>query len=145
MQNNTFDDIYTDLIMEHSTNSPYQHNIDSPTCSLHGHNPSCGDDITLHLTLDNDIIKDASFVGHGCAISQSSTSIMIQTLIGKTLTEAKQIIQTFIDMIERKPITKEQKELLGDSIAFENISNMPARVKCALLSWRTLEKMIDEK
>ncbi len=143
MENN-IKDIYTDLIMEHSSNSPYMHNLDLPTCSLHGHNPNCGDDITLNVKIANNKIVDAAFIGHGCAISQSSTSIMIETLIGKTIDEAKEIINIFIDMIERKKLTQTQKKKLGNSIAFENISNMPARVKCALLSWRTLQKMIEE-
>ena len=142
---NDIDNIYTDLIMEHSSNSPYMRNLYLPTCSLHGHNPNCGDDITLNLKIENNKIVDAAFVGHGCAISQSSTSIMIETLIGKTIDEAKEIIDIFINMIERKKLTPAQKKKLGNSVAFENISNMPARVKCALLSWRTLQNMLEEK
>ena len=67
-----FNDIYTDLIMEHSMNSYNKRNLDSPTCSLKGHNPNCGDEIELEVKLDGDVIEDMSFIGHGCAISQSS-------------------------------------------------------------------------
>ena len=140
-----FDDMYTDLIMEHSMNSPNKKNIDSPTCSLKGHNPNCGDEIELEVKLDGDKIEDMSFIGHGCAISQSSTSIMLETLIGKTVDEAKTIIDIFVKMIERQPITQAERNLLGDSVVFENICNMPARVTCALLSWRTLQKKLEEK
>ena len=140
-----FDDMYTDLIMEHSMNSPNKKNIDSPTCSLKGHNPNCGDEIELEVKLDGDKIEDMSFVGHGCAISQSSTSIMIDTLRGKTLTEAKNIIAIFLKMIRRESLTNEEKDLLKDSIAFENISNMPARVTCVELAWRTLDDMLNKK
>ena len=139
-----FNDIYTDLIMEHSMNSYNKRNLDSPTCSLKGHNPNCGDEIELEVKLDGDVIEDMSFIGHGCAISQSSTSIMIDTLRGKTITEAKNIIGTFLKMIRREPLSDAEKDMLRDSIAFENISNMPARVKCAELAWRTLDDILKE-
>ena len=84
-----------------------------------------------------------SFSGHGCAISQSSTSIMIDTLRGKTIDEAKKIISIFIKMIDREDVSDDEKKLLGNSIAFENISNMPARVKCALLAWHTTNDYIN--
>lgn len=145
MEANDLNDIYTELVMEHSANSPYKHDLDSANCSLHGHNPNCGDDITLKLEFKDDKIANASFVGQGCAISQSSTSIMLETLIGKTVDEAKTIIDIFVKMIERQPITQAERNLLGDSVVFENICNMPARVKCALLSWRTLQKKLEEK
>ena len=145
MEANDLNDIYTELVIEHSANSPYKHDLDSANCSLHGHNPNCGDDITLKLEFKDDKIADASFVGQGCAISQSSTSIMLETLIGKTVDEAKTIIDIFVKMIERQPITQAERNLLGDSVVFENICNMPARVKCALLSWRTLQKKLEEK
>ena len=145
MEANDLNDIYTELVMEHSANSPYKHDLDSANCSLHGHNPNCGDDITLKLEFKDDKIADASFVGQGCAISQSSTSIMLETLIGKTVDEAKTIIDIFVKMIERQPITQAERNLLGDSVVFENICNVPARVKCALLSWRTLQKKLEEK
>lgn len=140
----SFDNIYSELVMEHSTNSPYKHELENNNCTLHGHNPSCGDDITLQLRIENKKIVDASFSGVGCAISQSSTSIMLETLIGKTLAEAKEIVDAFVNMIDRKPISQKQKDLLGNGLVFENISNMPARVKCALLAWRTLQKHLEE-
>ena len=138
------DDIYTNIIMEHMRDSQNRGELDNKTCSLHGHNPNCGDDITLHLNLFDGKIKDMSFTGSGCAISQSSTSVMIDTLKGKTIEEAKEIVDIFVDMIDRKEITDSQKKLLKEAIAFENISNMPARVKCALLSWKTLKNKLDE-
>ena len=136
------EDIYSDYVMEHSLNSPYKHELANSTCSLHGHNPSCGDDITLQLKIEDNVIVDGAFVGHGCAISQSSTSVMLETLIGKTLEEANKIIDAFVAMIDREKLTKQQKALLGNCIAFENISHMPARVKCALLAWKTLQNEI---
>ena len=85
-----------------------------------------------------------SFTGHGCAISQASTSIMIDVLKGKTIKEAKDIIQTFIDMIKRETKSEEELKKLEDAIAFKNVANMPARVKCALLAWHTMEELFNE-
>ena len=86
-----------------------------------------------------------AFLGHGCAISQASTSIMIDTLRGKTIEQAKEIIKTFIEMIKRETTDEEQLKKLEDAIAFRNVSNMPARVKCALLAWHTLEDMLNKE
>lgn len=138
-------DIYTDLVMEHSMNSYNKKHIDCPTCSLKAHNPNCGDEITLSLVTENGVIKDMAFSGYGCAISQSSTSIMIDTLKGQTIEKAKQIIDIYLRMIKREEISNEEKRLLKDSIAFENIANMPARVKCATLAWHTLDDMLNGK
>ncbi len=110
-----------------------------------GHNPNCGDEITLELKLNGDIIEDMAFSGHGCAISQASTSIMIDVLKGKTVEEAKEIIKTFIDMIKRETKSEEELEKLEEAIAFRNVANMPARVKCALLAWHTIEDILNKK
>ena len=139
------DDIYNALIMEHSMNSYNKKKLEKADYSEIGHNPNCGDEITLELKLNGNIIEDMAFSGHGCAISQASTSIMIDTLKGKTIDEAKEIIKTFIEMIKRETTDEEQLKKLEDAIAFRNVANMPARVKCALLSWHTMEDMINGK
>ena len=135
-------DVYNDLIMEHSMNSYNKKKLEGADYSEIGHNPNCGDEITLELKLDGDKIEDMAFTGHGCAISQASTSIMIDTLRGKTIEEAREIIKAFIEMIKREISDEEQLKKLEDAIAFKNVSNMPARVKCALLAWHTLDDMI---
>ena len=137
-------DVYNDLIMEHSMNSYNKKKLEGANYSEIGHNPNCGDEITLELKLDGDKIEDMAFTGHGCAISQASTSIMIDTLRGKTIEEAKEIIKTFIEMIKREITDEEQLKKLEDAIAFKNVSNMPARVKCALLAWHTLEDILNK-
>ena len=137
-------DVYNDLIMEHSMNSYNKKKLEGADYSEIGHNPNCGDEITLELKLDGNKIKDMAFTGHGCAISQASTSIMIDTLRGKTIEEAKEIIKTFIEMIKREITDEEQLKKLEDAIAFKNVSNMPARVKCALLAWHTTEDMLNK-
>ncbi len=137
-------DVYNELIMEHSMNSYNKKKLDNATCSEIGHNPNCGDEITLEIKLNGNTIEDMAFSGHGCAISQSSTSIMIDTLKGKTIEEAKEIIKTFIGMIKREITDEEELKKLEDAIAFKNVSNMPARVKCALLAWHTIEGMLEK-
>ena len=133
-------DVYNDLIMEHSMNSYNKKKLEGADYSEIGHNPNCGDEITLELKLDGNKIEDMAFTGHGCAISQASTSIMIDTLRGKTIEETKEIIKTFIEMIKRETTDEEQLKKLEDAIAFKNVSNMPARVKCALLAWHTMDE-----
>ena len=137
-------DVYNDLIMEHSMNSYNKKKLEGADYSEIGHNPNCGDEITLELKLDGNKIEDMAFTGHGCAISQASTSIMIDTLKGKTIDEAKEIIKTFIEMIKRETTDEEELKKLEDAIAFRNVANMPARVKCALLAWHTVEDMLDK-
>ena len=136
--------IYNEIIMEHSMNSYNKKNLDNPDFSEMGHNPNCGDEIKLEIKLNGDIIEDMAFTGHGCAISQASTSIMIDTLKGKKIEEAKEIIKTFIDMIKREEIDEGKLKKLEDAIAFKNVSNMPARVKCALLAWHTIEDLLEK-
>lgn len=137
-------DVYNDLIMEHSMNSYNKKKLEDVTYSEKGHNPNCGDEINLEIKIKGNIIEDMAFTGSGCAISMSSTSIMIDTLKGKTLEEAKKIIDTFIKMIKREIKDERELEKLEDAIAFKNISNMPARVKCALLAWHTIEEMLNK-
>ena len=138
-------DIYNDLIMEHSMNSYNKKKIENPTCCEMGHNPNCGDEIEIQIKLNDNIIEDMAFTGHGCAISQASTSIMIDTLKGKTVEEAKDILKTFIEMIKRETKNEEDLKKLEDAIAFRNVSNMPARVKCALLAWHTIEDLLNKQ
>ena len=137
-------DVYNELIMEHSMNSYNKKKLENADYCEVGHNPNCGDEITLQLKLNGNKIEDMAFSGHGCAISQASTSIMIDVLKGKTIKEAKEIIKTFIDMIKRETKSEEELEKLEEAIAFRNVANMPARVKCALLAWHTIEDMLNE-
>ena len=140
--NDSLNDLYNDLIMEHSMNSYNKRKLSCADFCEIGHNPNCGDEITLEIKMNGNVIEDMAFSGHGCAISQASTSIMIDTLKGKTIDEAKEIIKTFIEMIKRETTDEEELKKLEDAIAFKNVSNMPARVKCALLAWHTVEGIL---
>ena len=134
--------LYTELILEHSQNSENKGHLDHANCTERGRNPSCGDDITLELVCRGDIIEDASFTGSGCAISQASTSIMIDLIKGKSKEEAGELVNTFLSMIKKELNDYDKLEMLEDAVAFQNIGNMPARVKCATLAWHTLREAI---
>lgn len=137
-------DIYTTLIMEHSASKHNRRKLDHVDLSEKGHNPSCGDEITLELKMNGDIIEDLAFTGQGCAISQASTSMMIDLIKGKSKEEALELVETFIGMIKREITDEDKLEELEDAIVLKNISNMPARVKCAVLAWHTLKEAMEK-
>ncbi|WP_101773266.1 Fe-S cluster assembly sulfur transfer protein SufU [Peptostreptococcus faecalis] len=136
--------LYTDMLLQESNNKANRRELESPTFKELGHNPSCGDEITLEIEMDGDTIKDAAFVGEGCAISRASTSMMIDLIKGKDIHEAKELTEKFIGMIKKEvDVDDDLIDTLGDAVILENVSNMPARVKCAVLAWHTLANIID--
>ena len=137
--------LYTDMLLQESNNKANMRDLEAPTYKELGHNPSCGDEITLQIEMDGDIIKDASFAGVGCAISRASTSMMIDLIKGKNIHEAKELVEKFIGMIKKEvPVDDDLIDALGDAVVLENVSNMTARVKCAVLAWHTLGNIIDK-
>jgi SUF system FeS assembly protein, NifU family len=136
-------DIYTELIMEHNSDKRNRRKLVNASISKRGHNPSCGDDIVLEVEFAEEIIKDVAYTGSGCAISQASTSIMIDLIKGKTKAEAMELVNLFMGMIKREITAEEELEVLEEAIALQNISNMPARVKCAVLAWHTLKDIVE--
>lgn len=136
--------IYTQVITEHSNSNRNKHHLEHPDVVEEGVNPSCGDEITLEVRIENGIIEEASFTGSGCAISQASTSIMVDLMEGKTIEEARVLVETFLGMVKKEITDEDELEALEEAIALQNISNMPARVKCAVLAWYTLKKALDE-
>ena len=141
-ENTALGDLYTEVIGEHSRSPENKGELAAATVRERGHNPSCGDEITLELQIENGIIKDAAYTGVGCAISQASTDIMIDLMRGKTVEEAQRLAELFTSMIKREVTDDAALEELDEAIALKNISNMPARVKCAVLAWHTLEDVI---
>lgn len=135
-------ELYTELILEHNQNKANKRSVAGATHSEHGHNPSCGDDITVEAVIEGGIIQDLAYTGSGCAISQASASMMADLLNGKTLEEGKDLTERFIRMIKRERIPEEKLEELGDAYVLKNIQNMPARVKCAVLAWHALNELI---
>ncbi|MBQ7197827.1 MAG: SUF system NifU family Fe-S cluster assembly protein [Selenomonadaceae bacterium] len=134
------EDIYTELIAEHSHATENRRQLPNATFTERGHNPSCGDDITLQLEIADGVIKDAAFTGQGCAISQASTDMMIELLRGKKVDDAKKLAELFIAMIKGDVTNDDELEQLDDAAALKNIANMPARVKCATLAWHTFNQ-----
>ncbi len=135
-------EIYTELIAEHSQAKENRRQLEHATIKERGHNPSCGDDITLELEVADGVIKDAAFDGVGCAISQASTDMMIELMRGKTVDEARRLAELFIDMIKGEVTDDDELAELDEAAALKNISTMPARVKCATLAWHTLDTAV---
>ena len=137
------DNIYTTAaLMEHNAHPDYKYDLEDYTHEHEGINPSCGDEMVLKLRLNGDVIEEAAFVGHGCAVSQASADIMAELITGETVEEAKRLSGLFIGMIQGDDLSEQDKEDLDEAYELESISRMPARVKCAELAWRTLEGMI---
>lgn len=137
--------IYTEILTEHTKSNRNKHHIEHPTAVCKGVNPSCGDAIELEIREKDGIIEDAGFTGVGCAISQASTSIMIDLIIGKPVAEAMELSTIFFKMIKHEITDEVQLEVLEDAIVLKDISHMPARVKCAVLGWHTLENAVENK
>lgn len=135
-------EIYTELIMEHNLSKRNRRELSCCDAAEKGHNPSCGDEIKIQVKYNGNVIEDIAFTGKGCAISQASTSMMIDLTKGKSKDEAKKYIDTFIAMIKREIKDEKELEVLEDAMVFLNISNMPARVKCAVLAWHTLDEIM---
>ena len=133
------EDIYTELIAEHSQAKENRRQLEHATIKERGHNPSCGDEITLELEVADNKIVDAAFSGAGCAISQASTDMMIELMRGKNVDEAQRLAELFIKMIQGEVTDDAELEKLDEAAALKNISIMPARVKCATLAWHTLD------
>ena len=135
-------ELYREILNEHNINPNHKKDIDNPSFCLEGVNPSCGDQITLQLKLGDDgKIVDAGFTGSGCAISQASVDMMADVVIGKTTEEALALADIFDRMI-KGTVTDEELEQLDEAASLQDVSHMPARVKCAMLGWRTMKEML---
>ncbi len=131
--------------MEHNAHPDYKYKLEDATCSHDGINASCGDEMTLYLKLDGDTIEEASFTGHGCAVSQASADIMAELITGESIEEAKRLSGLFIGMIQGRELSDDEQEDLDEAFELQTISKMPSRVKCAELAWRTLNGIIEER
>ena len=132
---------YNEILTDHNIHPVHKHELSCCTCTRDGVNPSCGDEITLNLQIEDGVITDGSFTGSGCAVSQASADIMLDLVIGKSTGEALRLHELFMKMIHGDADESEIDEL-EEAGALSDISHMPARVKCAVLGWRTLNEMI---
>jgi len=134
------DDLYQDLILDHSKHPRNCHAMADANRNAEGYNPLCGDKLKLYVKMEGDIVKDASFVGTGCAISTASASLMTESLKGKTREEALKLLDKFHDLLTTDtPVTKD----LGKLVVFCGVRDYPARVKCATLAWHTLKSALN--
>ena len=132
---------YNEILTEHNLRPEYKHDLPDANIVLEGVNPNCGDDIFLKLKVENDVIEDGAFVGDGCAISQASADMMLDLIIGKSEEEAMKLAEIFLRMIKGE-VTDEEMDQLEEASVLKDISHMPARVKCAVLGWHTMEEML---
>lgn len=137
--------LYTSTsFMEHNSHPDYKYELEDATHSHDGINPSCGDELTLRLRVENGTIEEAAFTGHGCAISQASADIMADLITGESVEEARRLAALFLAMIRGEELTDDDLEDLDEAAQLQDISHMPARVKCAELAWRTLDGILSE-
>lgn len=139
MENRNF---YNQILTEHNLHPEHKHDLADANLVLEGVNPSCGDDIVLKLKVEDGVITDGAFVGDGCAISQASADIMLDLIIGEKKEDALHLAELFLKMI-KDSITDEEMEELDEAAALQDVAHMPARVKCAVLGWHTMEEMFD--
>ncbi len=138
MENRSF---YNEILTEHNLNPYHKHDLPDANLVLEGVNPSCGDDIFLKLRVENGVIEDGAFVGDGCAISQASADIMLDLVIGRKKEDALHLANLFLKMI-KSGVTESELQQLEEAGALQDVSHMPARVKCAVLGWHTMEEML---
>ncbi len=138
--------MYQEVILDHYKN-PERAGLREPfEAEVHHVNPSCGDELTLRVQLSADgrTVEDVSYDAEGCSISQASTSVMAQEIVGRPLEEARAKLAEFEAMITSRGQREGDPEVIGDGIAFAGVSKYPARVKCALLGWKAFEAATTE-
>jgi nitrogen fixation NifU-like protein len=127
--------LYQEIILDHYRN-PRGKGLREPfEAEVHHVNPSCGDEITLRVEVDEGVVQDVSYDATGCSISQASTSVMYEQLVGQPLEQVWPIVEEFVKLIEGRGKVEPNEDVLGDGIAFAGVAAFPARVKCALLGW----------
>jgi nitrogen fixation NifU-like protein len=136
----SLDDLYREVILDHYSHPRNHGRLDPHDIAAEGANPLCGDELTIFVRLAGGRIDDVRFVGHGCSISQSSASMMTEAVKGKSLAEARVLIEQFKGMMHGR----EPSEDLGDLSALQGVRKFPVRIKCATLPWVTLQQGLDE-
>ncbi len=142
---NNLEQLYRAVIMDHYKNPQNKGLVKEDGYHfVHLNNPSCGDDINIEVKVIDGVIKDVRHDGTGCSICCSSASVMSETLKNKTVKEASNLVDNFYKMIKGEQITDEVSEELGEAIAYTGVSQFPARIKCATLSWKAFERALLE-
>ncbi|MDK8799238.1 nitrogen fixation protein NifU [Corynebacterium coyleae] len=133
--------MYQEVILDHYKNPQHAGLREPYEAEVHHVNPSCGDELTLrvHLSEDGSTVEDVSYEAVGCSISQASTSVMAEEVIGLPVAEAMKKLEAFDEMITSRGTVEGDAEMIGDGVAFAGVSQFPARVKCALLGWKAFQ------
>lgn len=142
MDFNNLDHLYRQVIMDHYK-TPRNRGAIEGGVTIDMNNPTCGDTIRLQLAIEDDVVRDAKFDGEGCSISMASASMMTQLVKGKTIEEALRLADIFSDMVQGKDYDDESFDL-GDVEALSGVTKFPARIKCATLAWKALERGVEE-
>ena len=129
------ENLYQEIILDHYRN-PRGKGLREPyEVEVHHVNPTCGDELTLRVGVQDGVIQDISYEAQGCSISQASTSVMYEQLIGQPVEQAWPVLDAFVELIEGRGKVEPDEDVLGDAVAFSGVAAYPARVKCALLGW----------
>lgn len=144
MSFNHLDQLYRRVIMDHYKNPRNKGKLEDGSLTVDMNNPTCGDRIHLTLKVEEGKVVDAKFEGEGCSISMSSASMMTQAIKGKTIEEALLLSKIFSDMMQGKDFDPGDMDL-GDIEALQGVSKFPARIKCATLAWKAMEKGLNEE
>ncbi len=137
-------DLYQTVILDHNKKPRNFGVLEDADCRADGNNPLCGDKLTVYLKLDHDIVTDIRFDGMGCAISTASASLMTESVRGKKREEIDAIFARFHDLVTKAPGEVTDGSDLGKLGVFSGVREYPVRVKCATLSWHTLQAALDE-
>lgn len=138
------DELYQTIILDHYREKHHVGLRDPFDSQVHHVNPSCGDELTLRVHLTDDVVSDVSYEGVGCSISQASTSVMTDLVIGTTVEHSMGLYDEFLEMMQSKGEVTPDEDRFEDAIAFAGVSKFPARVKCALLSWAALRDALSQ-
>ncbi|SOD73984.1 nitrogen fixation NifU-like protein [Jatrophihabitans sp. GAS493] len=138
----TMDSLYQQIIIDHYKNPHHRGLPEDFDAEVHHVNPTCGDEVTMRVKVTDGAISELGWVGEGCSISQASTSVMTDLVVGKPIADAMELNSLFLDLMKSQghaEITDEIADALDDAVAFEGVSKYPARVKCALLGWMAMK------
>jgi len=147
------DAMYQEIILDHYRNPHHKGLRDPYNAEAHHINPTCGDEVTLRVTLtpasgagldEEAVVSDVSYEGMGCSISQASTSVLTDLLIGRTVAEGMRTLDAFTELMQSKGKGEPDEDVLEDAVAFVGVSKYPARIKCALLGWMAWKDAVSQ-
>ena len=136
--------LYQEIILDHYKH-PRGRGLREPfAAEVHHVNPTCGDEVTLRVTLDGDTVTDVSYDGQGCSISQASASVLFEQLVGESVESGLATTEEFVRLMQSRGQLEPDEDVLGDAVAFAGVAKYPARVKCALLGWMAWKDAVSQ-